>query len=115
MLPGKTYTSEVLNDQAERCVSPLQAVMGVLEGKISKSEAKAEATQVLMYLDRLQQLVPDCPKDRPISRLELIQSVIDYICDLEDKLAVPPETSDANEIGDDNVFEDDLTNHEKHP
>ncbi|XP_064087876.1 protein extra-macrochaetae-like [Macrobrachium nipponense] len=94
--------------KAQRCVSPLQAVMGVLEGKITKHEAKAEATQVLMYLDRLQQLVPQCPKDRPISRLELIQAVIDYICDLEDKLALPLEGLEDSEIGDDSVFEDDV-------
>ncbi|XP_027229714.1 protein extra-macrochaetae [Penaeus vannamei] len=91
--------------KAQRCVSPVQAVMGVMEGKVGKLSAKAEATQVLMYMDRLQQLVPQCPKDRPVSRLELIQSVIDYIYDLEEELAHSPETQDQDK--DDNVFEDE--------
>ncbi|XP_047474512.1 DNA-binding protein inhibitor ID-1-like [Penaeus chinensis] len=91
--------------KAQRCVSPVQAVMGVMEGKVGKLSAKAEATQVLMYMDRLQQLVPQCPKDRPVSRLELIQSVIDYIYDLEEELAHSSESQDQEK--DDNVFEDE--------
>lgn len=80
--------------KAQRCASPLQAVVGVLEGKNNnnnnnKVTTLAEATQAVMYFDRLQQLVPFCPKDRPMSRLELIQSVIDYICDLQEQLASP--------------------------
>ncbi|XP_042866733.1 protein extra-macrochaetae-like [Penaeus japonicus] len=79
--------------RAQRCVSPVQAVMGVMDGKIRKSPLKSDgADQVLLYLERLQHLVPQCPKDRPVTKLELIQSVIDYIYDLED--ALEPETSD---------------------
>lgn len=93
--------------KAQRCASPVQAIMGVLEGKAGKPSARAEATQVLMYLDRLQQLVPQCPKDRPVSRLELIQFVIDYIYDLEEELATPrpqDETqSSDSELGDSNT------------
>ncbi|XP_069937504.1 protein extra-macrochaetae-like [Cherax quadricarinatus] len=90
--------------KAERCTSPVQAVMGVLEGKAGKPSSKAEATQVLMYLDRLQQLVPQCPKDRPVSRLELIQFVIDYINDLQEELATPLQEDDTNSS--DSVFEE---------
>ncbi|XP_045606555.1 protein extra-macrochaetae-like [Procambarus clarkii] len=94
--------------KAERCVSPVQAVMGVLEGKSGKPSSKAEATQVLMYMDRLQQLVPQCPKDRPVSRLELIQFVIDYIYDLQQELATPPHPKDDADSSD-SVFEDSTT------
>ncbi|XP_047501683.1 protein extra-macrochaetae-like [Penaeus chinensis] len=79
--------------RAQRCVSPVQAVMGVMDGKIRKAPLKSDgADQVLLYLERLQHLVPQCPKDRPVTKLELIQSVIDYIYDLED--ALEPESSD---------------------
>ncbi|XP_071532423.1 DNA-binding protein inhibitor ID-1-like [Panulirus ornatus] len=91
--------------KAQRCASPVQAIMGVLEGKAGKPSARAEATQVLMYLDRLQQLVPQCPKDRPVSRLELIQFVIDYIYDLEEELASSPQPQEDTQNSD-SVFEE---------
>lgn len=93
--------------KAQRCSSPLQAVVGVLEGKTGKPSTRAEATQVLMYLDRLQQLVPHCPKDRPVPRLELIQAVIDYICDLQDQLASPPALLPDQDACHDAVFDDE--------
>lgn len=81
--------------RAQRCVSPVSAVVGVTqEGKITKPnihhhhQRTAEGSaEVLVYLERLQHLVPQCPKDRPVTKLELIQSVIDYIYDLEDALS----------------------------
>ena len=42
--------------------------------------------QLQLYLNRLTALVPTAPKHRPLSKLEVIQCVIDYICDLEDTL-----------------------------
>lgn len=93
--------------KAQRCSSPLQAVVGVLEGKTGKPSTRAEATQVLMYLDRLQQLVPHCPKDRPLPRLELIQAVIDYIYDLQDQLAEPPSLLPDHDALHDSVFDDE--------
>ncbi|XP_068230619.1 protein extra-macrochaetae-like [Palaemon carinicauda] len=72
--------------RVQRCVSPVHAVMGVIEGKVHKAPPKTDGADVLMYLERLQNLVPMCPKDRPVTKLELIQSVIDYIYDLEDAL-----------------------------
>jgi len=66
-----------------------------MEGKVHKSPLKTDNTsadQVLLYLERLQHLVPQCPKDRPVTKLELIQSVIDYIYDLED--ALEPESDE---------------------
>ncbi|MCL4169615.1 UNVERIFIED_CONTAM: hypothetical protein GTU68_043464 [Idotea baltica] len=49
-----------------------------------------------MYLNTLQDLVPHCPKDRPLSKLELIQAVIDYIYDLEDVLSGSDCESDSD-------------------
>ncbi|KAL7648402.1 UNVERIFIED_CONTAM: hypothetical protein RMT77_000308 [Armadillidium vulgare] len=39
-----------------------------------------------VYLDKLRDLVPHCPKNRNVSKLELIQYVIDYINDLQETL-----------------------------
>ncbi|XP_042227605.1 protein extra-macrochaetae-like [Homarus americanus] len=83
--------------RAQRCVSPVQAVMGVMEGKVHKPPPKTEGAEVLMYLERLQHLVPLCPKDRPVTKLELIQSVIDYIYDLEDALGTSDGDSSSEE------------------
>ncbi|XP_063870756.1 protein extra-macrochaetae-like [Scylla paramamosain] len=83
--------------RAQRCVSPVQAVMGVMDGKVHKAPPKTEGAEVLMYMERLQHLVPFCPKDRPVTKLELIQSVIDYIYDLEDALSSCEEDSSSEE------------------
>lgn len=45
-----------------------------------------EDEKIQKYLSKLKDLVPLIPKDKRISRLEVIHHVIDYICDLEDML-----------------------------
>ncbi|XP_037085368.1 uncharacterized protein LOC119106452 [Pollicipes pollicipes] len=45
-----------------------------------------DSEEVQMYLNKLTHLVPNAPKHRKLSKLEVIQCVIDYICDLEDTL-----------------------------
>lgn len=45
-----------------------------------------EDEKIQKYLAKLKDLVPLIPKDKRISRLEVIHHVIDYICDLEDML-----------------------------
>ena len=77
--------------RVQRSISPIVALQNLSldGGKVQKAQssmAKTDGTQVLQFLERLQDLVPQCPKDRPVSKLELIQSVIDYIYDLEDVL-----------------------------
>lgn len=49
------------------------------------AEGDTEA-EIRLYLDKLKEIVPKCPKHRKVSRLELIQHVIDYICDLQQAL-----------------------------
>lgn len=82
--------------RVQRGVAP--AITGVTEtnnNKILKnSNRNSECPQILMYLERLQHLVPSCPKDRPVNKLELIQSVIDYIYDLEHVLSSSDSESD---------------------
>lgn len=46
------------------------------------------------YLDKLREIVPHIPKNRKVTRLELIQHVIDYICDLQHALEDHPGLKD---------------------
>ena len=64
--------------------SALSGVLQLLGGcKLSMGSGdSSEAAQALAYLERLQELVPQCPKDKKASKLEVIQAVIDYIYDL---------------------------------
>ena len=80
--------------------SPIKSLVGILEGKVSKlqidssyncrissaTKTNSDTNQVVSYLNKLQQMVPFCPKNRPVSKLKLIQSVIDYIYDLQQVL-----------------------------
>lgn len=45
-----------------------------------------EAEEVAAYLTKLRSLVPDMPRNRKLSKLEVIQRVIEYICDLQTTL-----------------------------
>jgi len=49
-----------------------------------------DQVQIQMYLSKLKELVPHMPKDRKVSKLEVIQHVIDYICDLQTTLETQP-------------------------
>ncbi|XP_067642598.1 protein extra-macrochaetae [Eurosta solidaginis] len=50
-----------------------------------------ENAEMKMYLSKLKDLVPFMPKNRKLSKLEIIQHVIDYICDLQTELEAHPE------------------------
>ena len=82
--------------RASSTATPFAMASGVMAGKVQKS-AKTENDIVTAYLQRLQLLVPQVPKDRPVSKLEIIQSVIDYICDLEDALEATVASSEVEE------------------
>ncbi|XP_017100569.2 protein extra-macrochaetae [Drosophila bipectinata] len=76
-----------------------------------------ENAEMKMYLSKLKDLVPFMPKNRKLSKLEIIQHVIDYICDLQTELETHPEignfdaaaalTSVALHRDDDSDMEDD--------
>lgn len=60
-------------------------------GKINKTKQKdIENEEIQMYLSKLKDLVPFMPKNRKLSKLEVIQYVIDYICDLQSALETQP-------------------------
>ena len=53
-------------------------------------EVRQERQEIREYLDKLRQLVPGCPKAGKLSRLTVIQHVIDYIVELQDTLVHHP-------------------------
>ena len=48
--------------------------------------ASLDSDELQLYLNKLTHLVPNAPKHRRLTKLEVIQRVIDYICDLEEAL-----------------------------
>ncbi|XP_071532630.1 uncharacterized protein [Panulirus ornatus] len=55
-----------------------------------QTEVRQERQEIREYLDKLRQLVPACPKAGKLSRLAVIQHVIDYIVELQDTLVHHP-------------------------
>jgi len=64
------------------------------DGKVHKTKHKEEENEeIKAYLTKLQELVPFMPKNRKLSKLEVIQYVIDYIRDLRQTLGLPPQSN----------------------
>lgn len=61
----------------------------IANGRISR-HTDGENEEIQRYLARLKKLVPTMPKNRKLSKLEVIQNVIDYICDLQSELETNP-------------------------
>ncbi|XP_023025719.1 basic helix-loop-helix domain-containing extra-macrochaetae [Leptinotarsa decemlineata] len=60
-----------------------------INGKVTKRK-DIENEEIQMYLSKLKDLVPFMPKNKKLSKLEVIQYVIDYICDLQSALETHP-------------------------
>lgn len=58
---------------------------GVANGRVTKNR-DVENAEIQLYISKLKELVPYMPKNRKISKLEVIQHVIEYICDLQSAL-----------------------------
>lgn len=58
----------------------------ILSGRITRPHRDGENAEIQMYLSKLKDLVPYMPKNKKLSKLEVIQNVIDYICDLQTAL-----------------------------
>lgn len=65
-------------------------VAAINSGRVSKPKKDIENEEIQMYLSKLKDLVPFMPKNRKLSKLEVIQHVIDYICDLQSALETHP-------------------------
>jgi len=81
---------------------------GVVDGKVRKpsvvsSSASSTAAaaiggeqfEIQMYLSKLKELVPNMPRNRKVSKVEVIEHVIDYICDLQTALEHHPASRGA--------------------
>jgi len=66
------------------------ALNGVASGRVHKQRRDIENEEIQMYLSKLKELVPFMPKNKRLSKLEVIQHVIDYICDLQYALESHP-------------------------
>ena len=79
----KNKTSEMVKAQhpSSSTVDPVRAIRTA-----GSSTTAKEQVEIQMYLSKLKELVPHMPKNRKVSKLEVIQHVIDYICDLQTAL-----------------------------
>ncbi|KAJ9583993.1 hypothetical protein L9F63_021663, partial [Diploptera punctata] len=77
------------------CATSGASVGGVTSGRIHRQRRDVENEEIQMYLSKLKELVPFMPKNRRLSKLEVIQYVIDYICDLQYALETHPSVATA--------------------
>lgn len=68
---------------------------GVQNGRVNRRR-DIENEEIQMYLSKLKDLVPFMPKNKKLSKLEVIQYVIDYICDLQYALETHPSVNNLN-------------------
>ena len=65
------------------------SVPSIANGRVSRHR-DGENAEIQMYISKLKDLVPFMPKNRKLSKLEVIQNVIKYICDLQTALDSDP-------------------------
>jgi DNA-binding protein inhibitor ID len=65
------------------------SVPSIASGRVSRHR-DGENAEVQMYISKLKDLVPFMPKNRKLSKLEVIHHVIQYICDLQTALDAHP-------------------------
>uniref|UniRef100_A0A182WIY0 BHLH domain-containing protein n=1 Tax=Anopheles minimus TaxID=112268 RepID=A0A182WIY0_9DIPT len=61
----------------------------VASGRVQRHR-DGENDEIKLYLSKLRELVPFMPKNRKLTKLEVIQNVIDYICELQNALDSHP-------------------------
>uniref|UniRef100_A0A2M4C135 Putative cell wall integrity and stress response component 1 n=1 Tax=Anopheles marajoara TaxID=58244 RepID=A0A2M4C135_9DIPT len=73
------------------------SVPAIASGRVRQRHREVENDpEIQMYLSKLKDLVPFMAKDRKMSKLEVIQNVIDYICELQNTLAHADASADAS-------------------
>uniref|UniRef100_A0A2M4AIJ3 Putative cell wall integrity and stress response component 1 n=1 Tax=Anopheles triannulatus TaxID=58253 RepID=A0A2M4AIJ3_9DIPT len=73
------------------------SVPAIANGRVRQRHREVENDpEIQMYLSKLKDLVPFMAKDRKMSKLEVIQNVIDYICELQNTLAHADASADAS-------------------
>lgn len=74
------------------CTTGTTVSSGISNGRVQRNR-DGENAEIQMYISKLKDLVPFMPKNRKLSKLEVIQHVIDYICDLQSALESNPEAN----------------------
>lgn len=69
------------------------SVPSIHNGRIARQRSGGENAEIQMYLSKLKDLVPYMPKNKKLSKLEVIENVIDYICDLQSALQTTSNSS----------------------
>jgi len=69
----------------------------------SKQKKEENSEEIKAYLNKLQEIVPFMPKNKRLSKVEVISNVIDYIRDLRETLGMPNFQEDSYD-GDDSVI-----------
>lgn len=76
--------------KAQICEPPVNALPPIRSGKVSKT--REDDFEVTLYLDKLRHLLPAAntrkPLEKKLNRLEVIESVIQYISELQDVLQI---------------------------
>ncbi|XP_053674189.1 protein extra-macrochaetae-like, partial [Anopheles nili] len=65
------------------------SLTAIATGRVQRHR-EGENDEIKLYLSKLRELVPSMPKNRKLTKLEVIQNVIDYICDLQNALNSHP-------------------------
>lgn len=63
-------------------MGPSNLPEGVQSGRVARRR-DVENEEIQMYLSKLKDLVPFMPKNKKLSKLEVIRHVIEYICELQ--------------------------------
>jgi len=75
-------------------------------GKVHKAKSfvkkEENSEEIKAYLNKLQEIVPFMPKNKRLSKVEVISNVIDYIRDLRETLGLPNLQEDSYD-GDDSI------------
>ncbi|KAK8776892.1 hypothetical protein V5799_029765 [Amblyomma americanum] len=64
--------------------------------RMGRKKSRAKGPKSLSILDKLQELVPNMSHGKKLTKLEIIQNVIDYILDLQIALETHPASRSPN-------------------
>ncbi|XP_077495279.1 DNA-binding protein inhibitor ID-1-like [Amblyomma americanum] len=74
--------------QTQQAIS--RCLTKVTEGRVGRKERDLNHEEMHSLLAKLKELVPNMPRNKKLTKLEIIQNVIDYILDLELALETHP-------------------------
>lgn len=88
----------VVSPVGGRVPPPNRDILHNVTVAINGTRRDFETEEVAAYLTKLRSLVPDMPRKKNLSKLEVIQRVIEYICHLQNTLEETKDTKNANAI-----------------